>query len=156
MNKTIFLIMTVFSIVLNAGYTAETDVTFSNKEIMMIQLSSNNLDLGEITPDMKEMVKINGISLNVKSNVNWILTIEPMDNLTSLSGDVIPVERFQFKCGKKEYTPLSLNNPVTIAQGEATDDKGADITVDFKLKIGWDDPAGRYSTKLRFTLNSIY
>ena len=145
----------IFSVIINAGYTAETDVTFENQEVMMLEFSSNNIDLGEIKPDMKEILKIKGLTVKVKSNVKWVLTIEPLDNLNSVGGNKIDIERFQFKTGKSDFESFVMDKQSTIASGEPTTDAGKDIVLDFMLKINWDDPAGRYNTKLRFTLNSL-
>jgi hypothetical protein len=156
MNRLAFMILVLFSLSLSAGYTAETGVTFDNQEVMMLEFSSNNLDLGEIKPDMKEIMKVKGLTVKVKSNVKWILTIEPLDNLSSVEGNTIDIQRFQFRTGKGVFEPFVINKPSTIASGEPTGDLGEEITLDFMLKINWDDPAGRYNTKLRFTLNSLY
>ncbi|MDD3803935.1 MAG: hypothetical protein PHW02_06110 [bacterium] len=156
MNRFFILPLMLFSMLLNAGYVADTDVTFKNQEVMMLEFSSNSIDLGEIKPDMKEILKIKGLSVRVKSNVDWVLTVEPLDNLTSIEGYSIDIERFQFKTGKGDFEPFMMNKPSTIASGKPTQDSGENVSLDFKLKINWDDPAGRYTTKLRFTLNSLY
>ncbi|MGE3062758.1 MAG: hypothetical protein AB7T10_03910 [bacterium] len=156
MNRLFFFVIFLSSILLGAGYTAETDVTFKNQEVMMLEFSSNSIDLGEIKPDMKEILKVKGLTLKVKSNVDWILIVEPLDNLSSLEGNTIDIERFQFKAGKGDFESFMMNKPATIASGKPTADSGEEVSLDFKLKINWDDPAGWYSTKLRFTLNSLY
>jgi len=57
---------------------------------------------------------------------------------------------------KGNYQPLSLDKPLSIASGNPTKDDGYEIDIDFKIKVQWDDPAGIYNTKLKFTLNSLY
>lgn len=156
MKKLMILAVLALPFILSAGYVADTDVSFKNQEVMMLEFSSSNIDLGEIKPDMKEIMKVKGLTVKVKSNVEWVLTVEPLDNLSSVEGNTIAIERFQFKAGKGEFEPFTLNKAVTIASGKPTTDSGEEVILDFKLKINWDDPAGWYSTKLRFTLNSLY
>jgi hypothetical protein len=156
MNRLAFIVIFLSFASIFAGYTAETDVTFKNQEVMMLEFSSNSIDLGEIKPDMKEILKVKGLSVKVKSNVDWILTVEPLDNLSSVEGNTIDIQRFQFRTGKGDFESFIMNKPVIIASGKPTTDSGEEVALDFKLKINWDDPAGWYTTKLRFTLNSLY
>lgn len=157
MNRFLFLLVPfLFSINAFADYSTEMDLSVENREVMYIELSSDRLEIGEITPDMKEVVKLKGIKLKVKSNVKWALTVEPQGNLISLSGDEIPIERFSVRYLKGKYTPLSLAEPLAVASGEPTKNDGFEIDMDFKINVNWDDPAGIYNTKLKFTLNSLY
>ncbi|KUK50498.1 MAG: hypothetical protein XD76_1312 [candidate division TA06 bacterium 32_111] len=157
MNMSRFLsLIFILPLFLFASYSVETDLNVENQEVLLLELSSSKIDLGEIKPDMKEVVKLKGITVKVKSNVKWVLTVEPLDNLVSTDGDVINIERLELRGKKGNFTPLSLANPITIASGDKTGDNGYDVDIDFRMKIRWDDPSGRYNTKLRFTLNSIY
>ncbi|MEJ5307129.1 MAG: hypothetical protein WHT27_02355 [candidate division WOR-3 bacterium] len=156
MNRLVILTFIFLPIFLFSGYSVETDVKFENQEILLLELSSSSIDLGEIKPDMKEIVKLKGITVKVKSNVKWVLTVEPLDNLVSTDGDIIDIERLEIRGKKGNFTPLSLSKPITVGSGDRTGDNGYDIDLDFRMKIKWDDPSGRYNTKLRFTLNSIY
>ncbi|GEM_PF-996675 len=160
--KRSFLISTILCIIISfpefnyAEYSIETDFNLQNEEVLYLELSSTSIDLGEIKPDMKELVKLNLITAKIKSNVKWILTVEPLDNLISTSGDIISIEKVQIRTNKDDFVPLSLTKPVVIGTGGKTKDEGQILSLDFKIKINWDDPAGIYNTKLRFTLNSIY
>lgn len=156
MNRLVIFIFVLLPIFIFSGYSVETDVYFENQEILLLELSSSSIDLGEIKPDMKELVKLKGITVKVKSNVKWVLTVEPLDNLVSTEGDIINIERLEIRSKKGNFYPLSLLKSITIGSGDRTGDDGYDIDLDFRMKIKWDDPSGRYNTKLRFTLNSIY
>ncbi len=141
---------------MHAQYSSELDVNVNNRPIMYIDMSASNLDFGDISPDMSEINRLNAVSMVIKSNVDWTLTLESRDDLISVNGDTIPSERLSVRTNNNEFTSLPVSMPVVIASGKATDSNGIAINMDFRLKVEWNDPSGQFNTKLIFSLNSIY
>lgn len=148
--------LSVCALTLYAQYSSELDVNVYNRPVMYIEMSAGNLDFGDISPDMSEINRLNAVSMVIKSNVDWTLTLESRDDLISVNGDTIPSERLSVRTHNNEFTALPVSMPVVIASGKATGSKGVTINMDFRLNIEWNDPSGQFNTKLIFSLNSIY
>ncbi len=156
MGKYLVFILLLYALFLYPSDRAELDVYANNLTSMSLEINESNLDFGNIDPSKKEIMEFNAVRMTVKSNVKWVLYLEAEDNLVSLTGDMIPINRLLFKSLNKDFTPLKLNRPVIIASGDPTDEDGEEIILDFKLKLKWTDIAGQYHTKLIFDLNTLY
>lgn len=156
-RKVLFsIIITAFFIAAYAQYSSELDVNVNNRPVMYIEMHENDLDFGDLSPEMEDISKLDAVYLTVKSNVAWMLTIEARDNLVSSNGDVIPSERLSVRSNEGEFEHMPANMPVILASGGPTGNEGESVILDFNIKINWNDPSGQYRTRLVFSLNSIY
>ena len=150
---TLVIIQVVISIV-EAKSVSNVFVTVTNRELLSLHIERKSLDFSLVDPENGEFQITNAIRLHIKSNVNWILTAEPMDDLIDAKGNKIPISQLQWRTQSNEYQPFSKNNPCVIARGHPTN--GTDIFCDYKLVVNWEDVAGVYTTMISYTLSKAF
>ncbi len=97
----------------------------------------------------------NAVTLSVSSNVPWRVVIYTRRvNLYVTPGRFKPVGHFQFRAGNFRFRSIS-SNPVTVMEGKGGV-KNFKIVIDYRLKIGWSDPPGRFDFQPQFRIEPNY
>ncbi len=158
MNRIILLILIILCFSLNASDKSSSRNETSKRELgeMQFEITSSGIDFGEIDPENNETIKNNAVSIIIKSDVNWILTVKAENDLVSDDGSYIPVNHLFIRTFKSRFLPIKINRSVIIASGMSTDKNGEEIILDFKLKLGKYNTSGDYSTRIYFELLSAF
>ncbi len=148
------ILLSLFIFIIYVGsVTVDVDVEGYNEPVMSLDVSSSRIDFGPVNPERKDKIYNNALTINVKSNVSWELTIELLDELTNENGYKLKDGSLKYRNRSGIYESLYKGNPVVIAVGGPTNEKGVSIPMNMKLTVDWVDEAGTYRTVLRYTLN---
>ncbi len=158
MNKSILFILIILCLTLNASDNSSNRNETSESDIgkMQFEISGSGIDFGEIEPENNETIKNNAVSITIKSDVNWILTVTAENDLVSEDGQYIPVNQLFIRTFKSRFLQIRINKPVIIASGMSTGKNGEEVTLDFKLQLGKYNTSGDYFTRIYFELLSAF
>jgi hypothetical protein len=140
-------------------------VNIDSSPVMSLELDKNSLDFSLPKQFSKQPVeKTNAVTVRIRSNVNWELTVAANGDLTNTDNitATIPCSRLEYRArpsvstvlvGNQIYQPFSAGNPTIVASGGATADEGICLFLDFRYLASLSDPAGTYTLSLTYTLN---
>ncbi|RKZ20229.1 hypothetical protein DRQ20_03505 [bacterium] len=126
-------------------------VEFEVEPTISLEVLTKFVDFGEIDPG-KDVEKRGAIRLRVKANTDWVLSFKVPEEFRDETGKIIPLDIMEWKLPDGEYRPLRKDENFDIAKGGPTEEKL--ITLDLKIRVGWEIGAGRFTVPFIFVLRA--
>ena len=134
-----------------ADQNASVQVGFINQEVLSIDITAKEIDVGFLDADSSPIEFPGIIQGTIHANTNWLLLCSAREDFLSAEGNRVPIDRFSWRIEGGEWVPFEMGED-KILEGTATEDSGRPFSIDLKLDLKWQDSAGDFLTNIDFTL----
>ena len=134
-----------------ADQNASLEVGFINQEVLSIDITAKEIDVGFLDADSSPIEFPGIIQGTIHANTEWVLLCSTREDFLSPEGNRVPIERFSWRIEGGEWVPFEMGED-RLLEGGPTEESGKPFSIDLKLDLKWQDSAGDFLTNIDFTL----